>query len=106
MPRAKPRATQTPYKIMVNRMTASKEKVLDDIARFAGGAVSMMSGLSQSIREEIKSRVDEMAHKMDLVPREDFDRLEALVQAQAAKIDALENAFKPKKPKTTKKKTS
>ncbi len=85
-------------------MLGSKEKVLDDISRMAGGAVSIMSGLSQNIREEIKSRVDDMAQKLDLVPREDFDRLEALVQAQAKRIAALEKAQKPTAKKTPAKK--
>ena len=91
-------------------MIGSKEKVLDDIARMAGGAVSVVSGMSQNIREEIKSRVDEMGQRMDFVPREDFERLETLVKAQAKRIEDLEKAAKTtKKPaakKTTKKKST
>ncbi len=74
-----------------------KEKVFDDIARMAGGAVSIMSGVSKQVREEIRSRVDELATRMDLVPREDFERLEAMLakarkeQAELLKrIEALE----------------
>ncbi len=74
-----------------------KEKVLDDIARMAGGAVTIMSGLTKQARDEIRARADELATRLDLVPREDFDRLEAML-AEARKeqislrkrIEALE----------------
>ena len=62
-------------------MIRNKEKVLDDIARVAGGTVSVFSGFGQNIREEIKSRTDEMAQRMDWVPREDFETLEMRVKA-------------------------
>lgn len=50
---------------------------LDDIAKVAGGAVNVLSGLRQQIESEIKIRVEEMASRMDLVPREDLERVEA-----------------------------
>ncbi len=87
-----------------------KEKVFDDIARMAGGAVSIMSGVSKQVREEIRSRVDELATRMDLVPREDFERLEAMLakarkeQAELLKrVEALEG--KKAKPASKGKKT-
>ncbi len=62
-------------------MLGAKDKVLDDIARVAGGTVSVFGGLSRSIREEIKSHIDEMAQRMDLVPREDLEALEIRIEA-------------------------
>ena len=62
-------------------MIQTKNRVFDDIARVAGGAVSIASGLTKQVKEEIRSRVDEMATKLDLVPREDFLRLENRVAA-------------------------
>lgn len=84
-------------------MIGSKEKVLDDIARVAGGTVSVISGLSKNIREEIKTRIDEMGDRLDFVPREDFERLETLVKEQAKRIDALEKERGPKAKTTAKK---
>ncbi len=55
-------------------------KILDDIAKAAGGAVNILSGMQQQIREEIKTRMDDMAARMDLVPREDLDRAEAMIE--------------------------
>lgn len=80
-----------------------KEKILDDIARMAGGTVSIMSGLSRQIKDEIRARVDDMAHRMDLVPREDFDVLQMRVDSLSARLDKLEESKSKVKPKTKKK---
>jgi BMFP domain-containing protein YqiC len=83
-----------------------REKVLDDIARVAGGAVSLMSGVTKQMREEIRARVDELATRLDLVPREDFDRLEAMLaearREQAKLVKRIETLENKKGAKTTK----
>ena len=56
-----------------------REKVLDDIAKIAGGTISALSGLNQQIRDEIRTRIDEAAMRLDLVPRQDFERLETML---------------------------
>lgn len=53
--------------------------VMDDIAQLAGGAAGLIGSLQQQVRDEIKARVDDMATQMDLVPKEDLDRVEALL---------------------------
>jgi len=83
-------------------------RVLDDIARVAGGAVNILGGLRQQIREEIKARLEDMADHMDLVPREDVDILKARIDKLEARIVTLEKGGKKtvakatvsKKPKT------
>jgi BMFP domain-containing protein YqiC len=88
-------------------MMSSKDKVFDDIARMAGGAVTIMSGVTKQVREEIRARVDEMATRMDLVPREDFDilvkRIEALEKQLKAKNTPPKTSAKSAKPKSRKK---
>ena len=76
-------------------------KILDDIAKVAGGAVNILSGLQQQIREEVKSRIDDAAARMDLVPREDLDRAEAMIARLRrqqddfeTRLDALEKGSK------------
>ena len=54
--------------------------VMDDIAQLAGGAAGLVSSLQQQIKDEIKTRVEDVATRMDLVPREDLDRVEALLE--------------------------
>jgi len=70
-------------------------RIFDDLSRVAGGAMNVFSGLREQIMADIKTRFEEMAARMDLVPREDFDRLEAQVKALQKKIDAMGGA-KPK----------
>ncbi len=65
-------------------------KLLDDIARVAGGAVNVMSGLRQQVREEIHSRVEEIATRMDFVPREDFDQAQAMITKLRQQQDEME----------------
>lgn len=65
---------------MQKREKIIPEKVLDDVARLAGGAIGVASGISKNIRAEIKSRADDVSDRLDLVPREDLDRVEAMLQ--------------------------
>ena len=70
-------------------MIGTDNKFFDDMARMAGGAVNMLSGLQQQIRDDVKSRIDEMAAKLDLVPREDLERLEARVAVLEQALAAM-----------------
>lgn len=79
-------------------------KIFDDLSRVAGGAMNVFSGFREQILNDIKARVEEVAARMDLVPREDFERLEAQVKALQKKIDGDKPA--PKKAAPAKKKTA
>lgn len=75
-----------------------REKILDDLARLAGGTVGMIAGVGRNVQNEARSRIHDMASDLDLVPREDFDRLETLLSETLQKqknlelrIQALEN---------------
>ena len=57
----------------------SKDKILDDVARVAGGAISTFSGLSRQIKDEVRVRIDELAQRLDLVPRDEFERVELML---------------------------
>lgn len=57
----------------------SKDKILDDVARVAGGAISAFSGLSRQVKDEIRVRIDELAQRLDLVPRDEFERVEMML---------------------------
>ena len=83
--------------VKVSEAMRDKEKVLDDIAQLAGGTVSIVSDLGRNIHEEIKSRTDEMAQRLDWVPREDFENLELRVQALEKALEASKKQSKTKK---------
>ena len=63
---------------------SSREKIIDDVARVAGGAVGMISDVSKEAKDVVRSKIDAMAQDMDLVPREDFEKLEAMVEKLVA----------------------
>ena len=67
-------------------------KALDDLAGMAGGAVSVVSSIRTQIRNEIRARMDEMATNMDLVPREDYERLEERVEKLTQRLEQLEKS--------------
>lgn len=78
-------------------MIKAEGKILDDLLRMAGGTVGLVSNLREEIQTDIKERVDAMASRMDLVPREDFERLEAQVAALQKQIDDLTTKTKKAK---------
>lgn len=83
-----------------------REKIFDDLAKIAGSTAGALSGLSRQIKEEIRVRVDELALRFDLVPREDFDELTARVDALQKRLDDIEKPKKPAAKKTAAKKTT
>ena len=86
-------------------------RIIDDLARVAGGAVNILSGLQQQIRDDAKARIEDMATRLDLVPREDhdaalaqIDQLRSQVRTLDARLSQLEGKKSPsKKSKSTKK---
>ena len=72
-------------------------KILDDLARVAGGAMNVFSGLREQILSDVKLRFDELAARMDLVPRDDFERLVERVNALQKQVDALSGSKKTQK---------
>ncbi|MFK7839078.1 MAG: accessory factor UbiK family protein [Bdellovibrionales bacterium] len=81
-----------------------REKILDDAARFAGGTIGVASGISHNIRAEIKARIDEIADHLDLVPREDLDRMEIMLQETRKQNGDLEKRLEALEKNTSKKK--
>ncbi len=65
-------------------------RFLDDVARVAGGAINIISGMQQQMREDMRSRIDDWATGVDLVPRADLDRAEAMIAKLRQRLDAAE----------------
>ena len=62
----------------------NKADILDDIAKVAGGAAGTLNSVRQQIQNDVKARVEDVATRLDLVPREDLDRVEALLEKAIA----------------------
>jgi len=60
----------------------SQNRILDDIARVAGGALGALSGLKQEIEHLVRQRVEKFLADRDLITREEFEVVKA-VAAQA-----------------------
>ena len=79
---------------------SNPKDLLNDITQLAGGTAGLLGSASQQIRDEIKTRVEEVADRLDLVPREDFDRVEAqLKQAMTTQDDLIARIEKLEKNK-------
>jgi BMFP domain-containing protein YqiC len=98
----------------------TENRLLDDLARMANGALNTLSGLREEIESRVRERVERMLADMDMVPREEFDAVKAVAQKAraeqedlAARVSALEQRIaklgaapdRPKRP-TTARRTS
>ena len=80
-------------------MVKPDPKIFDDLTRMAGGAMNLFSGIREQILTDVKTRFDELAARMDLVPREDFDRMELQVRDLQKKMDAMTGKSEKAAPK-------
>lgn len=91
---------------VIMRSARDNLKFFDDLAKVAGGAFQSLGDM----RAHVKSMVAGFMAEMDLVTREEFERVEAVAQkARERQIElekrlaALEKSLKVKKPKGKKK---
>ena len=88
-------------------------RLLDDLARMANGALNTLSGVREEIETRVRERVERMLADMDMVPREEFEAVRAMAQTArteqedlAARVSELERRIGElsggaKKPKPT-----
>jgi BMFP domain-containing protein YqiC len=65
----------------------TENRLLDDLARMANGALNTLSGLREEIESRVRERVERMLADMDMVPREEFEAVKAMAQARAEQED-------------------
>lgn len=72
-------------------------RLFDDLARVASGALSTLAGLREEIEMRIKERFERFAGEVHLVTREEFDAVKAMAakareeqEELAARLAALE----------------
>lgn len=88
----------------------TQNRLLDDLARVAGGAVGAFAGLRTEIEDLVKQRLERLLADLDHVPREEFEAVRAMAEkarleqeALQKRVDALEAALaEAKKPRRTK----
>ena len=57
----------------------TRNRLLDDLAKAAGGALSVMTGVKSEAEAVLRQQFEKVLNKMDLVPREDFEAVRTMV---------------------------
>ncbi len=81
----------------------TQNRLFDDLARVAGGALGAVSGLREEIELLVRGRIERILGDMELVPREEFEVVKAMAaqareenDALKARLDLLEDRLKAK----------
>ncbi|MEM8833922.1 MAG: accessory factor UbiK family protein [Pseudomonadota bacterium] len=69
---------------------AKSNKIVEDLTQLAGSAAGIMNDVRQQVRDDVKARVEEFAGRMDLVPREDLEIVEAKLDKAMGDIAELQ----------------
>lgn len=68
----------------------SQNRILDDLARVATGALGTLSGVREEVEAQFRQRFERVLDQMDLVSREEFDAVKAMAAKARAEQEALE----------------
>ena len=75
----------------------SQNRIFDDLAKVAGGALGALSSLKQEIETMVRDRVERFMADNNMVPREEFEAVKAMAaearlqqERLAARVAALE----------------
>jgi BMFP domain-containing protein YqiC len=68
----------------------SSNRVLDDLARVASGAMGTVAGLRHEVEGRLREQVERILLTMDVVPREEFDAVKAMAAEARARQEDLE----------------
>ncbi|MGH1480056.1 MAG: accessory factor UbiK family protein [Geminicoccales bacterium] len=73
-------------------------RLFDDLAKVANGALHTMSGVRDELETRLRERVERWLSDMDMVPREEFEAIKSVAQNArseqeklVAKVEALES---------------
>ena len=82
----------------------SQNRIFDDLAKVAGGALGALASLKQEMETMVKERIERFMADSNMVPREEFEAVKAMAsEARAeqerlsARVAALESALKQTK---------
>ena len=68
----------------------SDNRILDDMAKVATGALGSLTGLKQEIESKVQQHLERLLGRMNLVSREEFDAMKAVAQEARAEQIKLE----------------
>jgi BMFP domain-containing protein YqiC len=89
---------------------ATRNRMFDDAARVAGGALGTLAGLKREVEALARAQFERLLAQLDLVSRDEFEAVKAMAakaraenEALAERLAAIEKAAKP--PRTRKPKS-
>lgn len=62
----------------------SDNKILDDMAKVASGALGSFTGLKQEIEGKVQQHLERLLSRMNLVSRDEFEAMKAVAQEARA----------------------
>jgi BMFP domain-containing protein YqiC len=62
-------------------MMQSDNRILDDMAKVATGALGSLTGLRAEIEAKVQQQLERLLGRMNLVSREEFETIKAVAQA-------------------------
>ena len=66
-----------------------ENKLLDDLARVAGGALGALSGLRGEVEAQLRQQFERILSQMDVVSREDFEAVKQIAVNARAEQEVL-----------------
>ena len=70
------------------------KKLFDDIARVASGAAGALTGARLELEEVFRQRIERFLTEVDMVPREEFEAINAVAVKARESQEALERRVK------------
>ena len=68
----------------------SQNRILDDLARVAAGAMSTLSGVRSEVESRLREQLERVLAGMDLVSREEFEAVKAMAAKARAEQEDLQ----------------
>ena len=68
----------------------TRNRVLDDLAKVAGGAVSTLAGIKGEVDALIRQQLERLMAQMDAVPRDEFEAVKAVASKARTEQEKLE----------------
>ena len=69
----------------------TRNRLLDDAARIAGGAVGTLAGAKREIEALVRQQLERVLSSLDLVTRDEFDAVREMAQKARAEQEALQD---------------
>ena len=72
----------------------TRNRFLDDIAKMANSAAGLASGMREEIEALVNSRVEKILDRLNLVSREEFDVVKAMLSKSRTAQEKLEERLR------------